>query len=51
MESELSDIIGFPVGLKTPNDLSPYSRDDVLTRAKIIYGTSIHTSMLVTKNS
>jgi uncharacterized protein len=38
MESELSDIIGFPVDLKTPNDLSPYFRDDVVTRAKTIYG-------------
>jgi len=38
MESELSDIIGHPVDLKTPNDLSPYFRDDVLTKAKTIYG-------------
>ena len=38
MESELSDIIGRPVDLKTPNDLSPYFRDDVLTKAKIFYG-------------
>ena len=38
MESELSDIIGFPVDLKTPNDLSPYFRKDVLTKAKPIYG-------------
>jgi uncharacterized protein len=38
MESELSDIIGCPVDLKTPNDLSPYFRDDVLMKAKTIYG-------------
>ncbi len=38
MESELSDIIGYPVDLKTPNDLSPYFREDVVTRAKTIYG-------------
>jgi hypothetical protein len=38
MESELSDIIGYPVDLKTPNDLSPYFRADVLMKAKTIYG-------------
>ena len=38
MESELSDLIGRPVDLKTPNDLSPYFREDVVTKAKIIYG-------------
>ncbi|MBS0606780.1 MAG: nucleotidyltransferase family protein [Verrucomicrobia bacterium] len=38
MESELSDIIGYRVDLKTPNDLSPYFRSDVLTHAKTIYG-------------
>ena len=38
MESELSDIIGYPVDLKTPNDLSRYFRDDVLGKAKPIYG-------------
>lgn len=38
MESELSDIIGHPVDLKTPNDLSPYFRNDVLNKAKLIYG-------------
>ena len=38
MESELSDIIGCSVDLKTPNDLSPYFRDDVLGKAKTIYG-------------
>lgn len=38
MELELSDIIGYSVDLKTPNDLSPYFRDDVLDKAQIIYG-------------
>lgn len=38
MESELSEIIGYPVDLKTPNDLSPYFREDVLNKAKIYYG-------------
>jgi predicted nucleotidyltransferase len=38
MESELSDILGHQVDLKTPNDLSPYFRDDVLSKAKIYYG-------------
>jgi len=37
MESELSSIIGRQVDLKTPNDLSPYFRDEVLSKAKIIY--------------
>ncbi len=38
MESELSDIIGRPVDLKTPNDLSSYFRKEVLSKAKTIYG-------------
>jgi len=38
MESELSAIVGRPVDLKTPNDLSPYFRDEVLSNAKTIYG-------------
>ena len=38
MEAELSDIMGYPVDLKTPNDLSPYFRNDVLVKAKTIYG-------------
>ena len=37
MESELSDIIGYTVDLKTPNDLSRYFRDDVLAKAKTVY--------------
>lgn len=38
MESELSDIMGHPVDLKTPNELSRYFRDDVVAKAKMIYG-------------
>jgi predicted nucleotidyltransferase len=38
MESELSDIIKRTVDLKTPNDLSPYFRNEVLAQAKVIYG-------------
>lgn len=38
MESELSDLIGYSVDLKTPNDLSPYFRNEVLAKAKTIYG-------------
>lgn len=38
MELELCTIIGRPVDLKIPHDLSPYFRKDVLSQAKIIYG-------------
>ena len=38
MESELSTIVGRQVDLKTPKDLSPYFRNEVLAKAKIIYG-------------
>jgi hypothetical protein len=38
MESELSAIVGRHVDLKTAKDLSPYFRDDVIKKAKIIYG-------------
>lgn len=41
MESELSTIVGRQVDLKTPNDLSPYFRDEVLSSAKIIYGDTV----------
>ncbi len=37
MESELSEIIGRHVDLRTPNELSPYFRDDVLAKAVTIY--------------
>lgn len=38
IETELSDIIGWQVDLKTPNDLSPYFRKEVVANAKRIYG-------------
>lgn len=38
MESELSEIIGHRVDLKTLNDLSPYFRSDILSNAEVIYG-------------
>lgn len=37
METELSSIVGRSVDLKTPNDLSPYFRDEVLANAATIY--------------
>lgn len=38
IEEELSLLIGRSVDLKTPNDLSPYFRDEVIANAKLIYG-------------
>ena len=38
MEFELSTIVGRHVDLRTPNDLSPYFRDEVLSNAQTIYG-------------
>jgi hypothetical protein len=38
MESELSDIVGRPADLRTPNDLSPYFRDEVIASAEKLYG-------------
>ena len=37
MEIELSDMIGRKVDLRTPEDLSDYFRDDVLTEAEVQY--------------
>ncbi len=37
MESELESIIGWKVDLKTPEDLSPYFRDYVVSRAELVY--------------
>lgn len=37
IESELSNLIGYPVDLKTPNDLSPYFRENVLNEAEVVY--------------
>ena len=37
MELELSDLLNRPVDLRTPQDLSPYFRQNVLDEAAIIY--------------
>ena len=37
IQDKLSAIIGRVIDLKTPQDLSPYFRDRVLTEAEIIY--------------
>ena len=37
IQDRLSDLLGFSVDLLTPNALSPYFRDDVLTTAQVIY--------------
>ena len=37
MESELSSILGRQVDLKTPNELSPYFREEVISKALTIY--------------
>lgn len=37
IESELTSIIGRTVDLRTPNDLSPLFRDDVLSKAKVLF--------------
>lgn len=38
MEEELGEIIGRKADMRTPLDLSPYFRNEVITQAKIIYG-------------
>lgn len=37
VEQELTDMLGREVYLRTPNDLSPYFRDDVLREAEELY--------------
>jgi len=37
IEIELSDIIGKKVDLRTPQDLSKYFRDKVITEAEVQY--------------
>ena len=37
MEIELSEIIGRKVDLRTPDDLSDYFRDKVLSEAEVMY--------------
>ena len=39
MELELAGMLdGRAVDLRTPNELSPYFRDEVLREARVIYG-------------
>lgn len=38
LEFELGEIVGRPVDLRTPKDLSPYFRNDVITQAYHLYG-------------
>ena len=38
IQEELSEIVGREVDLKTPNGLSRYFRDEVLSQAQVIYG-------------
>jgi hypothetical protein len=37
IQDELSRLIGRPVDLSTPRDLSRYFRDEVLSEAKVVY--------------
>lgn len=37
MEQELTDMLGREVDLRTPEDLSPYFREDVLQKAEVQY--------------
>ena len=40
MQDELSQLLGRPVDLHTPDFLSPYFRDEVLTNAQVQYARS-----------
>lgn len=51
MESELEFIIGWKVDLKTPEDLSPYFRDDVLSHVELVYEVGGNTASLVLAES
>ncbi|MCU0482379.1 MAG: nucleotidyltransferase family protein [Anaerolineae bacterium] len=37
METELSDLVGKSVDLRTPNELSRYFREDVIKEAVLVY--------------
>lgn len=39
IEEELSSILGRPVDLNTPNSLSRFFRNEVLSQAKYLYGS------------
>ena len=38
IQEELTSIVGREVDLKTPNSLSRYFRDEVLSKAQVLYG-------------
>ena len=38
IQLELSRLLGRPVDLRTPGDLSPYFREDVLAEAEVLVG-------------
>jgi uncharacterized protein len=37
MQNQLTELLGRPVDLRTPNDLSCYFRNDVLRQAEVFY--------------
>jgi uncharacterized protein len=37
MEIELSQLLGYPVDMRTPNDLSKYFRDEVIRESEVQY--------------
>lgn len=37
IQDGLSELLGYPVDLLTPNALSPYFRDEVLATAQVLY--------------
>jgi hypothetical protein len=37
MENELSDLLGYPVDLRTPQELSRYFRDEIIKTAEVQY--------------
>jgi len=37
LQEELKDVLGYPVDLNTPEDLSLYFRDQVLREARVVY--------------
>jgi uncharacterized protein len=37
MQNQLTELLGRPVDLRTPNDLSPYFRSEVLSQAEVQY--------------
>ncbi len=37
LQQELQDVLGLPVDLNTPEDLSRHFRDQVLREARVVY--------------